>query len=214
MSSFAVKTFIVFLIVLAGTAVYHFWPVLFPTTIATAQVTNYPSKGTDIVAFGDSLVAGYGADEGRDFVSLLSKAINQPIVNLGKDGETTSEALTRLKQLDKYNPKVVILLVGGNDYLQKRDMGQAFLNLGKIIEDLQKRGAVVVLVGVRVNFYIGNFDKQYEALVNQYHVAYVPNAMDGIFGNKKYMYDSIHPNNAGYQLLADRILPVLQQVIK
>ena len=178
-----------------------------------ADLTNYSSKGTDIIAFGDSLVAGYGADQAHDFVSDLSASINQPIINLGNDGDTTAEALARVNQLDKYNPKVVILLVGGNDYLQKKDMAKAFLNLGQIIASLQKRGAVVVLVGVRVNYYIGNFDSQYEQLVTQHKVAYVPDAMDGVFGNKKYMYDSVHPNNAGYQILASRILPVLKSVI-
>ena len=211
MSRFSIYILAAFFICLVGYAAYTFWPHTMP---AATTYTNYPSKGTDIIAFGDSLVAGYGADDGKDFVSLLSTSINQPIVNLGHDGDTTAEALARLSDLNKYNPKVVILLVGGNDYLQKKDMTQAFVNLGKIIQDLQKRGAVVVLVGVRVNYYIGNFDKQYEQLVKQYKVAYVPDAMDGILGNQKYMYDSVHPNNAGYQILADRIEPVLQQVLR
>jgi acyl-CoA thioesterase-1 len=212
MSRFSIFILFAFFILLVGYAAYSFWP--HTMAVKTSDITNYPSKGTDIVAFGDSLVAGYGADDGRDFVSLLSNSINQPIINLGHDGDTTAEALARIHQLDKYKPKVVILLVGGNDYLQKKDMTQAFVNLGQIIEDLQKRGAVVVLVGVRVNYYIGNFDSQYEQLVKQYKVAYVPDAMDGILGNQKYMYDSVHPNNAGYQILADRILPVLKQVLQ
>ena len=212
MSRFSISVLAAFFILLVGYAAYSFWP--HTMAVQTSNLTNYPSKGTDIVAFGDSLVAGYGADDGKDFVSLLSNDINQPIVNLGHDGDTTAEALARLSDLNKYNPKVVILLVGGNDYLQKKDMAQAFVNLGQIIANLQKRGAVVVLVGVRVNYYIGNFDKLYEQLVKQYKVAYVPDAMDGILGNQKYMYDSVHPNNAGYQILSDRILPTLQQVMK
>jgi acyl-CoA thioesterase-1 len=210
MSRFYLTIFVAFFIILLIGVAYHFWP----HTMDTKNLTNYPSKGTDIIAFGDSLVAGYGADTGKDFVSLLSKDIQQPVVNLGVDGETTAGALSRLKELNRYNPKVVIVLVGGNDYLQKKDMQQAFINLGKIIEDIQKRGAVVILVGVRVNYFIGNFDTQYEALVSKYKVAYVSDVLDGILGNQKYMYDSIHPNNAGYQLIADRIAPVLKQVIK
>jgi len=196
------------LLVLGG-ILFWFWP-----KATLANLTNYPSKGTDIIAFGDSLVAGYGADDGKDMVSLLSKDINQPIVNLGIDGDTTSGALARIHQLDKYNPKVVIVLVGGNDYLQHKDMSAAFVNLGKIISYIQSKEAVVLLVGVRLNPILGNFDNQYTQLVKQYKVAYVPDALDGIIGNQKLMYDSIHPNNLGYQLLADRVLPVLQEMVK
>ncbi len=199
----------VFIILLVGVG-YYVWP----KPMSAQGITNYPSKGTDVVAFGDSLVVGYGAGSGQDFVSLLSSAIGQPIINLGQDSDTTAGALARIGQFDAYNPKVVILLVGGNDYLQKMDMAQAFANLGAIIENLQKRGVVVVLVGVRVNYFVGNFDPQYEALVKKYKVAYVPDVLDGILGNPKLMSDTVHPNNAGYQLLAERILPTLQQVLK
>ncbi len=210
MSRFTVTVVAAFLIIFLGGLAYHFWP----NSVDTKNLTNYPSRGTNVVAFGDSLVAGYGADAGRDFVSLLSKDINQPIANLGVDGDTTAGALARIRQLDVYKPKVVIVLVGGNDYLQRKDMVQAFVNLGKIIENIQKRGAVVMLVGVRVNYFIGNFDDQYQELVSKYKVAYIPDALDGVLGNQKYMSDSVHPNNAGYQLIADRIAPTLKALIK
>jgi len=193
-----------------GGILFWFWP----KAAAMATITNYPSKGTDIIAFGDSLVAGYGADDNKDFVSDLSQAVGQPIINLGVDGDTTAGALARIHTLDKYNPKIVIVLVGGNDYLQHKDMTTAFVNLGEIISYIQSKGAVVLLVGVRLNPILGNFDSQYQALVDKYKVAYVPDALDGIIGNQKLMYDSIHPNNEGYKMLADRVLPVLQEVVK
>ena len=79
------------------------------------NITNYPSRGTDIIAFGDSLVEGMGSSGGNDFVSLLSKKIDQPIINLGHSGDTTEDGVKRIGELDKYNPKIVILLLGGND---------------------------------------------------------------------------------------------------
>lgn len=196
-------------LLLAATA-WYFWP----HAKAILTVTNYPSKGTDIVAFGDSLVAGYGSTGGGGFVSILAKSIGVPIVNLGKDGDTTSSALARINSFDKYNPKVVILLVGGNDYLEQQSMTQAFANLGQIIEDIQSRGAVVLLVGVRISPLVGNFDPQFEGLATKYKTAYVPHVMDGILGNKQFMYDSIHPNDAGYALIAERILPTLKTVVQ
>lgn len=211
MSRFTIAVFAVFCIMLAAYAAYRLWP---RAAVQAADLTNYPSKGADIIAFGDSLVAGYGSNDNGGFVSILSKDLGEPIVNLGVDGDTTSQALARVSGLDAYHPKAVIVLVGGNDYLHKKDMAKAFANLGSIITDMQKRGAVVVLVGVRVNYYVGNFDRQYEQLVAKYKVAYVPDALDGVIGNPKYMYDSIHPNDAGYQILASRIEPALQSVLK
>ncbi len=192
-----------------GAAVY-FWP----HAKAALSVTNYPSKGSDIIAFGDSLVAGYGSSQPGGFVSMLAQDIGEPIVNLGQDGDTTQGALGRVKELNKYNPKVVILLVGGNDFLNKLDMTQAFANIGQIIESIQNRGAVVLLVGVRVSPVIGNYDSQFEALANTYHAAYVPHVMDGILGNPKLMYDNVHPNDEGYKLIAERILPTLKTVVQ
>jgi lysophospholipase L1-like esterase len=83
------------------------------------QIKNFPSKGTDIVAFGDSLIVGLGATEGNDFVSILSKKIGLNIINLGVSGNTTEDGLNRINELDQYDPKVVLLLLGGNDAIKQ-----------------------------------------------------------------------------------------------
>src|SRR3989338_1957466 len=83
------------------------------------SITNYPSSGTDIIAFGDSLVVGAGATSGNDFVSLLSQKIGQRIINLGVSGDTTANGLARVSEFDQYHPKVVLVLLGGNDHLRK-----------------------------------------------------------------------------------------------
>ncbi len=198
------------LIVIAGLLVYYFRP-----TPSPSYITNYPSSGTDIIAFGDSLVVGAGSTPGHDFVSDLSADINEPIVNLGEDGDTTAQALARINVLSAYHPKVVILLVGGDDYLDKDNMTQAFVNLGEIIQNIQSRGAVVLLVGERISPTVGNFDGQFVQLVATYHTAYVPGVLDGVFNNPQYMSsDGIHPNDAGYAIIASRILPVLKEVMQ
>ena len=69
------------------------------------EIRNYPSTGTDIVAFGDSLVEGVGVSSpDKNFVSILSRKIGRPIVNLGVSGNTTGDGLARLSELDKYKP--------------------------------------------------------------------------------------------------------------
>ena len=180
----------------------------------TAPVTNYPSAGTDIVAFGDSLVAGTGSSDGHDFVSLLSGAIGQPVINLGVPGDTTADGLARMSELNAYKPKVVLLLLGGNDYLKRIPQEQTFANLAAIIKDIQSRGAIVLLLGVRGGLFGDHFSSGFEDLRDTYHTAYVSDVLDGLLGDKQYMSDQVHPNDAGYRLIAARIAPVLKKLLQ
>ncbi len=179
-----------------------------------APIKNFPSKGTDIVAFGDSLVSGAGADQGQDFVSLLSQRIGKPIINMGVPGDTTANGLARINDLDKYHPKVVLLLLGGNDYLKRVPAEQTFLNLAKIIENIQSRGAIVLLLGIRGGVLQDHFAPQYQKLSERYGTALVSDVLTGLFGQEKYMADEIHPNNAGNAIIADRVYPVLLPLLK
>jgi acyl-CoA thioesterase-1 len=178
------------------------------------QVTNYPSAGTDIIAFGDSLVAGVGADKGKSFVDLLSQGIGEPIINLGVPGNTTLDGLARLKDLDHYKPKVILLLLGGNDRLREVPKEEVFKNLATIIENLQARGSIVLLLGVRGGILGDPYAQEYEKLHNTYHTAYVPDVLAGLFGDSRYMADQIHPNNAGHARIAERVYPVLEKLLK
>ena len=180
----------------------------------TQPIVNYPSEGTDIIAFGDSLVVGVGSSEGNDFVSLLSEKIDQPIINLGNSGDTTADGVARISQLDEYNPKVVMLLLGGNDHLRKIPVAETHENLAVLIENIQDRGAVVLLLGVRGGLFRDNFDKEFEDLRDTYHTAFVSNVLKGVFANTRYMSDPIHPNDAGYEIIAERIYPVLKEIIE
>lgn len=177
-------------------------------------IANYPSKGTDIIAFGDSLVRGIGATEGNDFVSVLSRKIGQPIINLGHSGNTTADGLARIGELDQYNPKVVILLLGGNDFLHKVPIAETRANLSALIQNIQKRGAVVLLLGVRGGLLTDPLSGEFKDLRDAYHTALVSNVLKGLIGDRRFMSDRIHPNDAGYEMIADRVHPVLARLIK
>ena len=182
---------------------------------STDVITNEHSSGTDIIAFGDSLVVGAGATSpDKSFISLLSERIGQPIINLGVSGDTTDMGLARLNELDQYKPKVVLLLLGGNDHLRKVSIETTFSNLGRIIEDLQRRGAVVLLLGIRGNLFSDSFAPEFQMLHAKYHTAYIPDVLQGLFGNSTYMADAVHPNDAGNALIANRIYPVLLPLLK
>ncbi len=178
------------------------------------EIANYPSAGTDIVAFGDSLVYGTGSTEGNDFVSLLSQKIGQPIVNLGVPGNTTADGLARLDQLDQYNPKVVILLLGGNDYLKHVPADETFANLGEIIKRIQSRGSIVLLLGIKGGVLGDPFAARFRDLRDEYNTAYVSDVLDGLITKREFMSDAIHPNDAGYVRIAGRIYPVLSELLK
>lgn len=196
-------------IVVASAAIF-----LFFRNDGAENIVNYPPKGTDIIAFGDSLVAGTGASSGRDFVSLLSEMTGTKIINLGVPGNTTADGLLRISELDKYKPKVVLLLLGGNDHLKKIPIETTFINLGNIIADIQGRGAVVLLLGVKGNLFGDKFEPEFEKLRRRYGTAYVPDVLDGLFGSAEYMADAIHPNDAGNRIIAERIYPVLSGLLK
>jgi lysophospholipase L1-like esterase len=180
----------------------------------TSTVTNYPSDGTAIVAFGDSLVEGVGASSGSDFVSLLSKQFGEPIVNLGVSGDTTADALLRLDQVIVQDPKVVMVLLGGNDYLQQVPKAETFANLNQIITTIHESGAVVMLLGIRGGLLRDEYQGDYQDLAQSLGTAYVPNVLDGLFGNSALMSDAIHPNDDGYQVIADKVEPVLLDLVQ
>lgn len=180
-----------------------------------SPITNYPSKGTNIIAFGDSLVQGIGSSEGNDFVSLLARDINRNIINAGVSGNTTSAGLDRLENdvLSK-DPKVVIVLLGGNDYLRRVDKKITFENLRKIVDQIHQKGAIVLLLGVRGGLLKDTYKSAFDDFAKENHVAYVANVLDGVLGDPTLMYDQIHPNDKGYRIIADKISPILKSVIK
>ncbi len=177
------------------------------------KITNYPPKNQKVVAFGDSLIEGVGGTEGNDFVSVAGRRLGVVIVNKGKGGDTTESALTRVGDVLVEEPGIVIVLLGGNDALRRIPKKDTFENLSIIIERFQDAGVVVVLLGVRGGILNDGYEGDYHALAKKYHTAYVSNILDGLIGNSKYMYDGIHPNDAGYSIIADRVAPVLQKVM-
>ncbi|MFZ2719381.1 MAG: GDSL-type esterase/lipase family protein [Minisyncoccia bacterium] len=178
------------------------------------EITNYPPREGPIVAFGDSLIYGIGATSGNDLVSRLSAAIGEPIENMGVSGNTTALGLARLDAVLEKEPSIVLLLLGGNDYLQRVPRETTFAQLGTIIERLQEKGAVVVLLGVRGGVLRDSFSDEFEKLADTYGTAFVPNVLDDILGKPALMFDQIHPNDAGYARIAEKVLPVLEGVIE
>ncbi len=181
--------------------------------ISYKEIKNYPSSGHDIIAFGDSLVEGVGAvGDDNNFVSILSRRLNKPIINLGVSGDTTYDGLARLKELDNYNPKIVILLLGGNDTLRNIPISETKKNLEMIIKDIQRRGSMVIVLGIRGGVINDPFSIMYKNLSKEYRTGYVKDVLKGLLLNQKYMSDAIHPNNLGYEIIAQKVYPVVRRL--
>lgn len=176
-------------------------------------IANVGSSGKSVVAFGDSLVEGVGSTKGNDFVSELSRRAGVPIVNMGRSGDTTEDGLARVDDVLRREPKVVIVLLGGNDFLRKVPKAETFRNLGRIIERLQGGGAAVVLLGVRGGVFADEYDSEFRALAKRYRTGFVPDVLKGVITERSLMSDAIHPNDKGYERIAERALPELERAL-
>ena len=201
-----IKKFLIVTVILAVVVFFIF--------TRSDDVVNYPSKNTGIIAFGDSLVLGVGSTAGGDFVSILSRRIGQPISNFGVSGDTTAQGLDRLVEVTTLRPKIVLLLLGGNDFLKKVPSIETFKNLENIIDQIQKSGSVVILLGVRGGILTDSYDSLFKDLAKKKGTLYVSNVLKGLVGDMRFMSDAVHPNDAGYLKIADRVYPVLKKVLE
>lgn len=169
------------------------------------------SKGSTILAFGDSLTAGYGASKGKDYPSHLQHLSGIKVINAGISGEVSADGLKRLPELlQKYKPQVVILCHGGNDILRRKSMHRLQENLRQMILLSQNSGAEVLLVAVP-NLGLLGFSalSQYEVLADEYKLMFAEDVLSDVLGKNQFKSDRIHPNDQGYKVMAERFYEIL-----
>jgi acyl-CoA thioesterase-1 len=175
---------------------------------------NYikPMAGENIIFFGDSLVEGVGATDGQDLVSKLARATGLDIINAGRSGDTTVTALTRLEtDVLAKKPKVVIILLGGNDFLRQVPSAQTETSIRTIVEKILLTGSGIILINENKN--IGS-TPVFRKLAKEKNIPYIENILGGVAGDRQLMSDAIHPNSDGYAILAEKIRPVLEDYLK
>lgn len=178
-------------------------------------VKNVPLRVTGpILFFGDSLVEGVGATGGNSLPAILSKSLGEPVLNYGVSGDTTRQGLARLAVAREENPRLVLVLLGGNDFLQKVPRTETFTNLEKIINGFQSDGSAVVLIGVRSGIVGGGADDEFEALAEKTQAYYIEDILAGVFANQSLMSDAIHPNDRGYEKISARILEEIRPILE
>ena len=179
-----------------------------------------------VLVFGDSLSASYGIPEKRGWVSMLGERLQKEklayrVVNASISGETTSGGRTRLaKVLAEHKPAVVVLELGANDGLRGLPIAEMKKNLGAMIEQSQKSGARVLVVGTRMPPNYGpEYAQAYEAaftdLAKTHKVALAPDLMAG-FGERLeyFLPDRIHPNESAQPQVLDNVWKALRPLLK
>ncbi|WOD41467.1 GDSL-type esterase/lipase family protein [Nodosilinea sp. E11] len=171
-------------------------------------------SGEQIIALGDSITAGAGVGLEAAYPNLLSQALNLPVVNRGRGGDTTATALNRLQQdVIDADPWLVIVGLGGNDYLTQVPPAQTEETLRQIVTRLQQAGVIVVLLGMDVSPFNGNYEGLYQRVANDTQAYLIPEVLEGL-NDPRYLYDRIHPNQAGHEILANRVAVGLQPLLE
>jgi len=165
-----------------------------------------------ILALGDSLTFGTGSTPEKSYPSILQTLSNRTVINAGIPGETSDKTLLRVKQLlHQHKPALVILCIGGNDILRRKNLAQTQNNIQQIIDIVQQQGSELVLIAVPEFGLYPTAPDFYQTLAEQNKLPLDNETIPALLRNSQYKSDTIHPNQAGYQLLADEIFILLQE---
>lgn len=187
------------------------------TTSRTEAGDALPVMGPErrILAFGNSLFAGYGVEQAESYparleASLRARGINVRVTNAGVSGDTSAAGRQRLAfVLDSMEspPHLAIVELGGNDLLRGIEPAQTRANLDAIVDELRSRGIAVLLMGMRAPPNMGaefqaEFDGLYSALASKHGAALVPFFLEPVYDQPRLMQpDRIHPTAPGIELL-------------
>lgn len=189
-----------------------------------APLTAWPTETRNLLVVGDSLSAAYGIETEAGWVSLLEQRLQQTdsnwqVKNASISGETTGGALTRFPQLlERHEPAVVILELGGNDGLRGFDPQRIRDNLAAMVK-LSQPDAAVVLVGMEIppNYgkpYSQAFRSVFTKVADNHDTALVPFLLAGVYDQEGMMQaDGIHPEAEAQPLMLDNVWPVLEPLL-
>jgi lysophospholipase L1-like esterase len=177
----------------------------------TPRIATVPSDGV-VLAFGDSITFGTGAAPSESYPSVLEKRIGRRVVNAGVPGEVTAEGRERLVSvLDQYNPVLMLLCLGGNDFLRHQDETKTIENLKAMISLAQSRGVSVVLISVpRLGLGL-EVPKFFGELAREFAIPVEGKTLETILSKSSLKSDVIHPNASGYALLAGSVAELLRK---
>jgi acyl-CoA thioesterase-1 len=165
-----------------------------------------------ILAFGDSLTFGTGAAEEESYPAQLEKLIQRRVVRAGVPGEVTAQALARLPAaLDEHAPRLLLLCIGGNDFLRRLGNPQAEHNVRAMVKLARDRGVAVLLIGTPEPGFAVSPPAFYAAIAKEYRLPYEEGIIGEVLKDRSLKSDPIHPNARGYRAIAQRVAETLKQ---
>ena len=178
------------------------------------QHSKLPPLAPDAVllAFGDSLTYGTGANEEESYPAQLARLTGRRVVREGVPGEVSAAGLARLPALlDAHRPRLLLLCHGGNDFLRRLPKEQAAENVRAMIRLAKGRGIDVLLIGTPEIGFTLTPPEFYAGIAKQSGIPYEGDVLTKIFRNSELKSDQIHPNAKGYRLMAERVAELLRK---
>jgi acyl-CoA thioesterase-1 len=193
--------------------------------VAPFSVSADETQPITLVAFGDSLTAGYGVKASESFpaqlqMALQAKGYKVTVVNAGVSGDTTADGLRRFDWAMQPKPDGVILELGANDALRGIDPKEPSANLDKMLASLKSLDVPVLLTGMKApnnwgDDYVKAFDAIYTGLATKYDVPLYPFFLDGVALDPGFSQpDGLHPTASGIGEVVKRILPDVEALVQ
>jgi len=170
------------------------------------------SSNAVVLAFGDSLTFGTGASEEESYPAQLEKLIGRRVVRAGVPGEVTGQALERLPAaLDEHAPRLLLLCIGGNDFLRRLGKQQAEDNVRAMVKLAKSRGVGVVLIGTPEPGLSVSPPAFYAGIAKEFRLPYEEGIIGQVLKDSTLKADPIHPNARGYRVIAERIAEMMKK---
>ena len=178
-----------------------------------------------ILAFGDSLTAGFGVNSQDSYPARLQRLLDEKgyhykVINAGVSGDTTAGGASRIDWVLQHNPEIVIVELGANDGLRGLPISEMRKNLSRIIEACHKKGAKVLLAGMEITPNLGaeysrEFRETYIQLAKQYNIAFIPFFLKDVAAHPELTQpDGVHPVADGYAIVTQTVFQYLEPMLK
>ncbi|MDF1580492.1 MAG: arylesterase [Desulfuromonadales bacterium] len=170
------------------------------------------SADATILAFGDSLTYGTGAQRTESYPASLAEITGRTVINAGVPGEISASGLKRLPEaLAEHQPRLLILCHGGNDFLRRLGAEETAANIRAMIALARAQGVEVVLVGVpQLGLFIDTAPL-YAQLAKELELPFAEDVISDILTDRELKSDTIHPNAAGYRKIAEALATLLKK---
>ncbi|MBU0621702.1 MAG: arylesterase [Gammaproteobacteria bacterium] len=176
-------------------------------------------SGSRVLALGDSLTEGNGVAPEQAWPALLAEKTGWDVSNGGVSGDTSEAALRRLPGLlERHDPVLVLITLGGNDMLRRIPQQQTVANLEKIIALVREHGAQPLLLATPQPSVAGAVFQNlsdpdfYREIADTQQVALIENAMSDVLSDPQLKVDQLHPNAAGHALFTEKLLEELKRL--